>query len=50
MVKERIVLGQKVSKLGIEVDHAKVNTIATLPSPTNVKGVRSFLGHASFYR
>nr|GEV76270.1 reverse transcriptase domain-containing protein [Tanacetum cinerariifolium] len=29
---------------------AKVDVIAKLPHPTNVKGVRSFLGHAGFYR
>ncbi|GJX49130.1 reverse transcriptase domain-containing protein [Tanacetum coccineum] len=50
MVKEGIVLGHKISKSGIEVDRAKVNVIAKLPHPTSVKGVRSFLGHAGFYR
>nr|GFB50240.1 reverse transcriptase domain-containing protein [Tanacetum cinerariifolium] len=34
----------------IEVDRAKVDVIAKLPHPTTVKGVRSFLGHAGFYR
>nr|GEU88501.1 reverse transcriptase domain-containing protein [Tanacetum cinerariifolium] len=32
------------------VDRAKVDVIAKLPHPTTVKGVRSFLGHAGFYR
>ncbi|GJW30742.1 reverse transcriptase domain-containing protein [Tanacetum coccineum] len=50
MVKEGIVLGHKISKSGIEVDRAKVDVIAKLPHPTSVKGVRSFLGHAEFYR
>ncbi|GJX78519.1 reverse transcriptase domain-containing protein [Tanacetum coccineum] len=50
MVKEGIVLGHKISKSGIEVDRAKVEVIAMLPHPTTVKGVRSFLGHAGFYR
>ncbi|GJX38381.1 reverse transcriptase domain-containing protein [Tanacetum coccineum] len=50
MVKEGIILGHKISKNGIEVDKAKVDVIAKLPHPTTVKGVRSFLGHASFYR
>ncbi|GKD48695.1 reverse transcriptase domain-containing protein, partial [Tanacetum coccineum] len=50
MVKEGIVLGHKISKSGIEVDRAKVDVIAKLPHPTSVKGVRSFLGHAGFYR
>ncbi|GKD30763.1 reverse transcriptase domain-containing protein, partial [Tanacetum coccineum] len=50
MVKEGIVLGHKTSKSEIEVDRAKVDVIAKLPHPTSVKGVRSFLGHAGFYR
>ncbi|GKC56873.1 reverse transcriptase domain-containing protein, partial [Tanacetum coccineum] len=50
MVKEGIVLGHKISKSGIEVDKAKVDVIAKLPHPTTVRGIRSFLGHAGFYR
>nr|GEW07246.1 reverse transcriptase domain-containing protein [Tanacetum cinerariifolium] len=50
MVKEGIVLGHKISKEGIEVDKAKVDVISKLPHPTTVKGIRSFLGHAGFYR
>ncbi|GJQ92337.1 reverse transcriptase domain-containing protein [Tanacetum coccineum] len=50
MFKEGIVLGHKISKSGIEVDRAKVDVIAKLPHLTSVKGVRSFLGHAGFYR
>nr|GFA66063.1 reverse transcriptase domain-containing protein [Tanacetum cinerariifolium] len=50
MVKEGIVLSHKISKNGIEVDKAKVDVIAKLPHPTTVKGIRSFLGHAGFYR
>ncbi|GJS74522.1 putative nucleotidyltransferase, ribonuclease H [Tanacetum coccineum] len=50
MVKEGIVLGHKISRAGIEVDRAKIDVIAKLPYPTNVKGVRSFLGHVGFYR
>ncbi|GJW04493.1 reverse transcriptase domain-containing protein [Tanacetum coccineum] len=49
MVKEGIVLGHKISKSGIKVDRTKINVIAQLPYPTNVKGLRSFLGHAGFY-
>ena len=49
MVREGIVLGHLVSKCGIEVDRAKIEVIEQLPPPTNVKGVRSFLGHAGFY-
>nr|GEY75094.1 reverse transcriptase domain-containing protein [Tanacetum cinerariifolium] len=33
----------------LEVDKAKIDVISKLPYPTNVKGIRSFLGHASFY-
>jgi hypothetical protein len=50
MVEQGIVLGHLVSARGIEVDKAKVDVIAKLPPPINVKGVRSFLGHAGFYR
>nr|GEU47329.1 reverse transcriptase domain-containing protein [Tanacetum cinerariifolium] len=50
MVKEGIVLGHKISKQGIEVDKAKVDVITKIPHPTTVKGIRSFLGHAGFYR
>ncbi|GJX92064.1 reverse transcriptase domain-containing protein [Tanacetum coccineum] len=50
MVKEGIVLGNKVSSAGFEVDKAKIDVISKLPPPTNIKGVRSFLRHAGFYR
>ena len=50
MVWEGIVLGHRVSERGIEVDRAKIEVIEQLPPPMNVKGVRSFLGHAGFYR
>nr|GEU56272.1 reverse transcriptase domain-containing protein [Tanacetum cinerariifolium] len=43
-------LGHKISKSGIKVDRAKVDVIAKLLHPTTVKGIRSFLGHAGFYR
>nr|GEY74520.1 reverse transcriptase domain-containing protein [Tanacetum cinerariifolium] len=50
MVKEGIILGHKISKKGIEVDKAKIEVISKLPHPTTVKRIRSFLGHAGFYR
>jgi hypothetical protein len=50
MMQERIVLGHIVSKRGIEVDRAKVELIKNLSSPTSMKQIRSFLGHAGFYR
>ncbi|GJZ15798.1 reverse transcriptase domain-containing protein [Tanacetum coccineum] len=39
---EGIVLGQKISKSGIEVDKAKVDVIAKLHHSTSVKGIRKF--------
>ena len=50
MVTEGIFLGHKISANGLEVDQAKIAVIKTLMSPTTVKGIRSFLGHAGFYR
>ena len=50
MVTEGIVLGHKISSTGLEVDQAKVVVIKTLMPPTTIKGIRSFLGHAGFYR
>ncbi|GJZ33040.1 reverse transcriptase domain-containing protein [Tanacetum coccineum] len=39
-LEEGIVLGQKISKSGIEVDKAKVDVIAKLHHSTSVKGIR----------
>ncbi|XP_048621486.1 uncharacterized protein LOC125591380 [Brassica napus] len=50
MVKEGIVLGHKISERGIEVDQAKIEVMARLAPPKTVKDIRSFLGHAGFYR
>ena len=50
MVNEGIFLGHKISKRGIEVDKAKVDAIEKMPCPKDIKGIRSFLGHAGFYR
>jgi hypothetical protein len=50
MVREGIVLGHLILERGIEVDRAKIEVIEQLPPPVNVKGIRSFLGHAGFYR
>ena len=50
MVTEGIVLGHKISATGLEVDRSKISIIKTLAPPTTVKGIRSFLGHAGFYR
>jgi len=43
-------LGHKISAQGIEVDKAKIDVIEKLPPPVNAKGIRSFVGHAGFYR
>ncbi|XP_015970218.1 uncharacterized protein LOC107493677 [Arachis duranensis] len=50
MVTKGIVHGHKISNKRIEVNQAKVEIIEKLPPPTNVKAIRSFLGHAGFYR
>ena len=50
MVKRGIVLGHVISENGIEVDKAKIDLISNLPLPKTVKNIRSFLGHAGFYR
>jgi len=43
-------LGHVVSHKGIEVDKAKVNLISNFSPPRTVKEIRSFLGHAGFYK
>jgi hypothetical protein len=50
MVNEGIVVGHKISERGIKVDRAKVEAIEKMPFPKDVKGIRSILGHAGFYR
>ena len=50
MVNEGIVLGNKISERGIEVDKAKVDAIEKMSCPKDIKGIRSFLGHVGFYR
>jgi len=50
MVTNSIVLGHIISSKGIEVDKSKIELIANLPTPKSIKDVRSFLGHAGFYR
>ena len=50
MVTEGIVLGHRISAVGLEVDQAKVSIIKTLLIPTTIKGIRSFLVQAGFYR
>ena len=39
-----------VGKDGIKMDQEKVKAVLNLPAPSNIKGVRSFLGLANFYQ
>ena len=50
MVTKGIILEHRIYAAGMEVDKEKVSIIKTLLPPTKVKGIRSFLGHAGFYR
>ena len=50
MVTNGIVLGHIFLSKGIEVDKSKIELIVNLPTPKSVKDVRSFLGHAGFYK
>ena len=42
--------GHIILSKGIEVDPVKISIISQLPYPSFVREVRSFLGHAGFYR
>jgi hypothetical protein len=48
-VQKDIVLGYKSLARDIEVNQEKIKNIEKLPSPTNVKGVRSFDRHIRFF-
>lgn len=50
IVEEGIVLGHKISMIGMKVDKAKIEVSSKLPPPTTIKAVRSFLWHTGFYR
>ena len=50
MMQEGVVLGHFISPKGIEVDPVKIEVTSTLSVPTKLKEVRSFLGHARYYR
>lgn len=43
-------LGDNISKRGIEFDRDKIVVIQKLTPPISVKGIWSFLGHVDFYR
>jgi len=50
MVRRGIVLGNEISRRGIEVDKVKIEVVVNLPQPKCIKNIRSFLGHVGFYR
>ncbi|XP_034197286.1 uncharacterized protein LOC117612730 [Prunus dulcis] len=50
LVPQRIQTGHIISCRGIEVDKAKIDIVRSLLPPKTVKEIRSFLGHAGFYR
>ena len=43
-------LGHIISKEGIRPDPKKIEAVAKMPAPTNVKQLRSFLGLCNYYR
>jgi hypothetical protein len=49
MVREGIVLGHRILERVIEVVKEKIEVMEQLSPPTNVKGIRSFLGHVGFF-
>jgi hypothetical protein len=50
MMSEGVVLGHFISSQGIQVDPSKIQVIKDLPIPKTQTDVRSFLGHARYYR
>ena len=50
MMSEGVVLGNFISSQGIQVDPSKIQVIQNLPIPRTQTDVRSFLGHAGYYR
>ena len=50
MMNAYIVLGNFISAAGIKVNRAKIEVILKIIVPKTLKEVRSFLGHAGYYR
>ena len=50
MMNEGILLGHYISANGINVDPAEIKVIMKIPTTKTQKEVRSFLGHARYYR
>jgi hypothetical protein len=42
--------GHVISASGVAIDPSKIEAVASWPTPTNVKALRSFLGFTGFYR
>lgn len=45
-----MVVGHKISKIGINMDKAKIDTIENLLTPNSMKAIWSFLGQAMLYK
>jgi hypothetical protein len=45
----KVILGHIVCEDGLLVDLRKINIIIELPTPTNVKKLKRFIGVAGFY-
>lgn len=50
MMQQGVVLSHYISQKGIQVEPSKIVVISSLPTPAKQKDVRSFLGHAGYYR
>lgn len=50
MVTKDIILGHKIFSRDIQFDKEKVEVTNKLPPPSNIKGIKSFISHARFYR
>ena len=50
LMQEGVVLSHFISAAGIQVDPTKIEVIQTLPIPTKLKDIRSFLGYVGYYR
>ena len=50
MFTEGIILGHHISGSGMRVDPTKIHIITQIRIPSSQKEVRSFLGHAGYYR
>nr|GEY00569.1 reverse transcriptase domain-containing protein [Tanacetum cinerariifolium] len=48
--KKELCLDTRYPAHDLKLTKQKIDVISKLPPPTNIKGVRSFLGHANFYQ